>query len=208
MMKYLFLFPTLILFLFTSCDVSEDKKDKEIQLLRDQLRAKEDRLRQANNKKPETQASDPERTVLDIRRKFNAINSAMNTYLVIELSNLEESSEGGALLLYLDQDKNLVKAITTLYGTMGNVITEFYYWNEELFFVFAKETEYNMPAYMEDHEVKAVLENRYYFEREQLIKWLNPDKLSVSNINFPSQERELLQYSNVIKQRLSQTNGR
>ena len=48
-----------------------------------------------------------------------------------------------------------------------------------------------MPIYMEGSEVESVSENRFYFDSDKLIRWLDPTKSKVAKSKFSEKEAEL-----------------
>ncbi len=82
-----------------------------------------------------------------------------------------QSSEGGELTGYFEKDS--IRKIVAIYaGEMGKSITEYYFKNNKLFFVFITDSLYDKPFYMTGYKVNNVEENRYYFFNDTLIKWL------------------------------------
>ena len=135
-------------------------------------------------------AQDPA-AILKIRARFNAVNTMLSksTPQSYELSG---STEGGELLIY-NLDGKLLRLTATYYGETGKWVED-YYLDDLGFpvFVFTQDYAYNRPFYYTEAEARSngdtewfdpekttVAENRYYFEDEQLIRWLDPDNREV-----------------------------
>ena len=85
---------------------------------------------------------------------------------------------------------------------MGKLIEEYYFWDNELFFVFTKDYSYDMPMYMDDSKVAQIDENRYYIHHEKLIRWLDPNKEKVAKSKFIQKETEIWQNTKKLKEKV------
>ena len=105
--------------------------------------------------------------VRNIRAEYQKINSSQ--LRVVDAEPQEESSEGGEVKKYYD-GKGLRKIVTDYMGAIGRAVREYYFCGEELCFVYTVEYTYDRP--MSGHVIKKV-ENRYYFHRRRLIRWID-----------------------------------
>ena len=112
-----------------------------------------------------------------------------------------ESSEGGELKGYFNNEE-LKKIVVSYYGEMGKLIEEYYFWNNNLFFVFTQDYLYNMPKIMDGSKVEKIDENRYYFSEGKLIRWLDPNKEKAAKSKMTEKEKEILQKTNKLKEKV------
>lgn len=119
-----------------------------------------------------------EEQVTAIRSWFAETNSNLANYIVEEKEVLEESTEGGNLKAYY-KEKDLVLLHCEIFGEMGNIKEDYYYHEGKLYFVFAVKTDYSSNVYEEAEITTTVEENRYYFNNDKMIRWLNKDKAKV-----------------------------
>ena len=150
-----------------------------------------------DEKEPKTE----EEVISDIREKFGAINYNLNSYKKIKKDLMEELTEGGELEGYFKKEE-LKKIVTSYYGEMGKLIEEYYFWDNELFFVFTQDYSYNMPMYMVGSKVDKIDENRYYIHNNKLIRWLNPNKEKVAKSKFTTKESEILQNTKKLEEQV------
>ncbi|MBU1075853.1 MAG: hypothetical protein KKH98_01080 [Spirochaetes bacterium] len=133
-------------------------------------------------------ASDKEDKIISlIRDNYVQINSNIGKFRLVTKEFSGESTEGGSAEIYY-KDKTAVKIVITYYGEMGKSIEEYYFSEEKLIFVFVRDYQYNRPIYFDaqyasenndeafDIEKSKVLESRYYFHNEGLIRWIDEDK--------------------------------
>ncbi|KAA3617681.1 MAG: hypothetical protein D8M58_01005 [Calditrichaeota bacterium] len=106
-------------------------------------------------------------------------------------------STGGAEFTFFINDFNQVLIVEAEFlGEIGKSNHEYYYKNDSLFFLLIIDEYYNSPVSslsMTDEELKedgmemldysksSVSENRYYFAKGQLIKWLDNNNKSVQD---------------------------
>ena len=98
-------------------------------------------------------------------------------------------------------NEELKKIVVSYYGEMGKLIEEYYFWNNNLFFVFTQDYLYNMPKIMDGSKVEKIYENRYYFQDDKLIRWLDPNKEKVAKSKIAKKETEILQNANKLKEK-------
>lgn len=110
-----------------------------------------------------------EDSISSIRRRYAVINKSLARYRVVKKKLSGFSIEGGELIAYFD-GAAIVKIVATHYGETGRSLEEFYYWKEQLIFVFGKQDRYDKPM---SGKVAESSENRLYFDDGELIRWLN-----------------------------------
>lgn len=142
--------------------------------------------------------------VNDIRKKFQIINSNYLSYQKADKDLMDYSSEGGHLAVYYDKSE-LKKIIASYFGETGKIIIEYYFWDDNIFFIFHQEYKYNSPIYITTDDPDSGLEaydeaktivfaNRYYFSGDKLIRWLDHDKNKVdrNSSKYIDKQSELL----------------
>jgi hypothetical protein len=122
----------------------------------------------------------------EIRAQYGTIKHELPTYHTIERELTGFSTEGGTLKAYVDRDQ-IKSIVAVFYGETGRSYAEYYYDDAgELFFVFQKESRYDKPF----GKVVHAREERLYFDRGQLIRWLRDANKQVSPNRPEYQERE------------------
>ena len=104
-----------------------------------------------------------------IRRQYAAINKRVARYRKVKKELSGFSLEGGELVAYFDGPA-IVKLVANYYGESGQALEEYYFQNEQLIFVFRKESTYNRPL---SGKVVHTDEDRFYFANDRLLQWLN-----------------------------------
>jgi len=165
---------------------------KKLELKEKELELKENELARIQDDQDKKEHKTEEEVITDIREKFGAVNYNLNSYKKIKKDLMDETTEGGELEGYFKKEE-LKKIVTSYYGEMGKLIEEYYFWDNELFFVFTQDYSYNMPMYMDGSKVDKIDENRYYIHKNKLIRWLNPNKEKVAKSKFTKKETEILQ---------------
>jgi len=111
-----------------------------------------------------------------IRQQYAAINKRGTRYKKVRKELSGFSAEGGQLFAYFDGPA-IAKIAATYYGESGRTDEEYYYQNGKLIFVYRKESTYSRPM---SGKVIRTTENRFYFQNDQLIKWLDENGQDVS----------------------------
>ena len=133
--------------------------------------------------------------IKNIRSKYQSIRSNLKSYDTISKEEWEESAEGGEIIGYYGgKDLKFIECV--YFGETGRREIEYYFTNRQLFFVFEKHYTYNRPIYWDEKHMKEyndsvtfdpkktiVKEDRYYFHKEKLIRWLNNEKKEVDLSN-------------------------
>lgn len=146
--------------------------------------------------------------IVQIRNEYNLINKSLDSYTKVENNDINvykdlnpdnysfESNEIYRLAIvnlirYYDNDE-IKKAIVKFNGDRQDLISEYYYKNGVLIFVFKTQIDYEKPKWSDDFNEadKKVLENRFYFNGEKLIKWIDFNKETVDLTAIDSTLRE------------------
>ena len=87
-----------------------------------------------------------------------------------------------------------MKLVVNHYGEMGSTLEEYYYSDSKLIFVFEKVSHYNKPM---SGKVVRTVENRYYFDNENLIRWIDEKgkQSEVSSEQARTRQKDLLENS-------------
>lgn len=126
-----------------------------------------------------TISADTLQLIDNIKKEYLEINSKGKRLNIIEKDLIGQSSEGGFVVLYFD-NKNLKKIVNTTYGETGKEITEYYLNDDGLFFSFRRTYSYDKPINVGGSKISSIKENRYYFFKKHLIRWLD-NKRSVNS---------------------------
>ncbi|NQU51124.1 MAG: hypothetical protein HQ522_01150 [Bacteroidetes bacterium] len=132
-------------------------------------------------------------SIKQIRYEFDLINNSLDSYTKVQNNDVGllkdtnpatfpfESEEIFRLAIvnmtrFYDQN-GIRKAIVTFFGDRQDLISEYYYKNDSLFFVFKTKIDYKSPKWSDNFNKneKDLIENRYYFSANKLIKWINKD---------------------------------
>lgn len=140
-----------------------------------------------------TQNDSTEIWVRKINEEYASINNDSARYRKEKKEVFDQSSEGGNVVKYYD-DKTLRKIVLTLFGESGKLMSEYYFMNQEVIFVYDKETIYTSPIYLGKIEVESREENKFYFKNEKLIRWVDNKAKVVDLMLYPEKEKEILDY--------------
>jgi hypothetical protein len=136
-------------------------------------------------------AAPQEHEIRTIRRHYSIVNNNLRHYSHTERELTGYSTEGGFLNAYFLGSKPR-KVVVQLYGCQSQIQEEYYFWNNQLFFVLQVQLRYESLA---SSKIVGREESRYYFSRGRLVRWLNPEKkpLAVTGAKAQRQERVLLE---------------
>lgn len=112
------------------------------------------------------QTTDP---IPSIRKQYVEINKQARRYRKVKKELSGFSLEGGELTAYFDGPA-IVKIVANHYGESGRALEEYYYRAGKLIFVFRRDQQYDKPM---SGKVVRTQENRFYFQNDRLIRWLN-----------------------------------
>ena len=152
-------------------------------------------------------ASNIENRIAQIRKDYANTNVVKN-YVVKEIDDLEESTDGG-IVKYYSQNGIVKKIIVEHYGESWNGLTEYYIKNGKVYFIFDKTEKYNVPYYVNadwykrenvkvgevfDNKKSKISEKRYYFdENMKLIRYVGENKKIDENVQKLKEiEKEVL----------------
>ncbi|AZJ34539.1 hypothetical protein [Tenacibaculum singaporense] len=123
--------------------------------------------------------------ILKIRTEFQRINSS-NQLETVELFNeefMEYRADGGGQLTGYFDNNNLVKITEWVGPTYGSIITESYFKDNQLFFVYQKENKFKdildssgKWIGLDASKEETKFEGRYYFYNKILIKKITKGK--------------------------------
>jgi hypothetical protein len=122
--------------------------------------------------KAKTLSQDTKAIVIKIRQRYSQINRLSRTYRKVKKDVTDESTEGGEMIAFFS-GKQVVKIAVVLYGETGRVNVEYYFGEGKVIFVYEKLSKYHKPL---SGKVVSVTENRYYFNEDRLIQWLEGKK--------------------------------
>lgn len=129
-----------------------------------------------------------EAVIADIKSKFQKINDELASYRVVT-KDIENGSEGGQITAYYDGGEiKRISAVTL--SSMGRFTNDYYFWDNVLFFVFSVDGYYS-PDNPMSGDIVEKYENRYYFNKTKIIKWLDKDKKEVASSKFAEKEDEI-----------------
>lgn len=132
-----------------------------------------------------------------IRNEYNLINKSLDSYSKIENNDINvykdlnpdnysfESTDIYQLAIinlirYYDNGV-IKKAVVRFDGDRQDLISEYYFKNDSLFFVFKTRIDYKKPKWSDDFNKldKDIFENRFYFDGNRLLKWIDSKKNQV-----------------------------
>jgi len=107
-----------------------------------------------------------------IKERYSEYNKTIHKCSQKEYNIMNESTEGGQLILYVENKK--VKKITAiLYGEFGKSVNEYYVLDQQVFFVLKSTFLYQNPIYEGKVIVKEKSQSRFYFYNNKMIRYLN-----------------------------------
>jgi hypothetical protein len=134
-------------------------------------------------------ADSTEAIILNIRKEYIRIKTDSAKYRVVHQDVMDESTEGGEIVRYLD-GKQMVELVATFYGETGKNVTEYYFSGTKLFFCYQRHTIYTRP--MSGVALK-VEENRYYLDNLQMVRWLKSNGKIVDKTLYFAKRKELME---------------
>jgi hypothetical protein len=124
-----------------------------------------------------------------IRAQYSEIEASLKQCRQVKRDLPGESAEGGELTGYF-KNSSLLKLAAKFYGETGNALEEYYFWNGRLVFVLRTESRYTAPM---SGRVQSKSEERFYFDDDKLIRWLDAKKKPVAlTEQAEERSRELL----------------
>jgi len=118
-------------------------------------------------------AQNDEEIFKQTRLQFKTINDEIKTYTTLsDDSTIVESGTDQIIIAYY-KGKQLMKIEKNYLGDMAESSFQYYFWNQQLFFVF---TTFTYHSYNDGNEQTVTNENRFYFNDNKLIRWLDSGK--------------------------------
>ena len=141
-----------------------------------------------------------EESIRTIRHRCAEVDRDLKRCQQIKRDLVGYSTEGGELTTYL-LNSSVRKMVAQLYGERGQSTQEYYFWDDQLFFVFQIESRYDKPL---SGRVVERAEARFYFSDGALIRCLAGMKeIPASSSEAKQRGRELLdratEFSNLAK---------
>ena len=132
-------------------------------------------------------------SISSIRQHYAEINRSAPRYKKVKKELSGFSAEGGQLVAYFD-GPSIMKIATTFYGETGKATEDYYYWDGKLIFVFRTDFRYNKPL---SGKVVSTKENRFYFNADRLIRWVdvNAKQVASDTTEYQEKQKEFLQNS-------------
>ena len=124
-------------------------------------------------------AQDKNQIIKEIRKEYVRINVLAEIHKISLDADefLDEMPDGGAALTGYFRKDTLLKMEEWIGLSYGNQTREFYFRNDQLFFVYEKFEAFVQTASGLDHsKVKKSFEGRYYFDNNKLIQKLTEGK--------------------------------
>jgi len=148
--------------------------------------------------------------IADIRKEYQTVRGALSAYTqeAVELDGY--STEGGTAKAFRDAKGNIRLIRVELCGESGKVFEEYYYRNGLLLFAFYEHHRYNVPFNVSKETAKElgiepfdpkktkITEDRYYFDKGTMIKWLDEEKkdVEIKSKEFRDAAKEVIDLSN------------
>lgn len=139
--------------------------------------------------------------IKQIRSNFSQINSISNWDKIVE-KEIMETTEGGIVTFYF-KNGTMLKMIAKQYGGTFQSITEYYFLNGSISFIYDKQYIYNRPVYMDSTYAKqlgddewfdinksTIHETRNYFQNGKLIHQIYHPKEEIAITDSMRKELE------------------
>jgi hypothetical protein len=144
---------------------------------------------------------DTEEVISTIREHYGAINYNIKYY--DQVSKIVSSADDHTLSLKGYYKNGELRKMTTRFESdFERLIEEYYFWDNELFFVYTQLDSYDLPTDLSNYQGDMPGENRYYFHNNNLIRWLDPEKEEVVASKFSSKESQILSEVRYLRTRL------
>jgi hypothetical protein len=141
-----------------------------------------------------------------IKKEFKLINSDKTLKeVVLDAEDfLENAPDGGATLTGYFKNNKIKKIVSWIGLSIGNEMTEYYFQNEQLIFVYKKFDSFIVDEKNQelDHtKMKTSFSGRYYFQGNKMINRITTGDKPFGNDSIDS-EKELLMEANNYLQKL------
>lgn len=127
----------------------------------------------------------------EIVSETETINKQIKKFKIVQTDVNDRSAEGGILKKYYD-GKILRKAELTLFGETGQSTSEYYFSNGNLMFVNEQVEMYKAPLGTGKVETESIETNKFFLEKQKIIRWLNNDDEIVDQRLYEQKEKEIL----------------
>ncbi|MCX6164800.1 MAG: hypothetical protein NTU73_08090 [Ignavibacteriae bacterium] len=137
-----------------------------------------------------------------IKDNFKTINQTTN-WTKTEAIKLEETTEGGEMLVYYDKAE-IRKLTINEFGEMFKQIREYYLLNNKLSFAYYKLYKYNRPITWDsiamkenkddqvwDFNKSTLKEQRFYFDNSEMLQWINENNLKENKSTLPFKDKAI-----------------
>lgn len=130
-----------------------------------------------------------------VRPNFCRINGIKNWSNIQRKERGDLGSEGAEIIYYYSQD-GIEKIVASIMGESGNSVTEFYFLNNTISFIYDIDSSYNMPIYMDEYDSKKTkkIERRYYFKEKEYFRYLTSETKNPSNSEKEQKGREIIDF--------------
>lgn len=140
-----------------------------------------------------------------IRSEYQAIRETLPRLATTQAEISDLSTEGGEATAFRDTDGRIRLIELTLYFDTGMTREDFYFSDGSLIFVLRARHVYNAPFYLVQKEADAmgleafdskktkIIEDRFYFEQGNMIRWLDDDRkvMTAESLSFKDNKKEL-----------------
>ena len=124
--------------------------------------------------------------IASIRQHYARINRSAAKYKKVKKDLSGFSAEGGVLVAYFDGPA-IMKIVATFYGESGKAAEDYYYRDGQLIFLLRTDYRYNRPL---SGKVVKTTENRFYFNGDKLIRWIDESGKQVAADTNEYQEKQ------------------
>lgn len=129
-----------------------------------------------NNDAHPIYVEDTSQIIKDIKSKYAEFNLNKKKYHILEKDLMGETTEGGFIAAYRDgMDLREIRA--TYYKETGKLIEEYYFNENDLIFALVQEYFYNKPIGEQGSKIASIKEDRFYFNKKSMLKWLENKKI-------------------------------
>jgi hypothetical protein len=140
----------------------------------------------------------PEMVVARIRKQFAKLTVDSSKWRMVREDLEGRSTEGGEIKKFYRGD-TLTKAVITFYGETGKSVSDYYFWDREVFFALERNSYYNKPMSVRGAKISKSEENRLYFDKQTLMRWINLKGKKVDSDLYADKEKQVLDVLKVVR---------
>ncbi len=133
-----------------------------------------------------------EAQIVFIRKEYNRIHAEEPKFRVTTEDMDDRSAEGGEMKKYY-LGKSLREARLIFYGETGKARFEYYFMDGRIIFFLKRTYHYNIPMYLKGSRVSKIETERFYFNNQQLIRWVGSNGKIIASNQYSAKEKEILQ---------------